>query len=92
MTMDGYKVDFISIEEVAINKDQSKFLVDFKSYLKENNRYIIVNSYHPRGKKEDRVKFILEPKVSISAIHLRRDMPDRSFTMKIEKQFSDFPN
>lgn len=92
MTTDGYKVDFISIEDVSINKDQSKFLLDFKNYLKENNRYIIVNPYHPVGKKEDRIKFILEPKVSLSSLYFRRDMPDRSFTMKVEKQFTDFPN
>ena len=43
-------------------------------------------------KKEDRIKFILEPKVSLHAIYIRKDMADKSFTRKIEDQMYEFPN
>lgn len=92
LTLEWYKIDYISVEDVKINKDQTKFLEDFKKYLKENNRYIIVNSFFPSGKKEDRIKFTLEPKISLSAIFLRKDMQDKSFVRRLEQQLSDFPN
>jgi hypothetical protein len=43
-------------------------------------------------KKEDRIKFILEPKVSLHSIHIRKDMADKSLTRKIEDQLYEFPN
>jgi len=77
--MDWYKIDAIYIEDVSLNKDQSKFIEDFKTFLKENDRYIIVNNHKPKGKKEDRIKFTLEPKTAVNAIHLRKDMSDPLF-------------
>jgi phage terminase large subunit-like protein len=92
VTMDGFKVDFISIESAPISRDQTKFIKDFKEFLKDKNRYIIVNEWKPEGKKEDRIKFVLEPKTSLNAIHFRKDLPDKSFFSKMETQLIDFPN
>jgi hypothetical protein len=92
VTADGYKVDFISIESVSISKDQTKFVTDFKSFLKERNRYLTVNEWKPEGKKEERIKFVLEPKASLNAISLRKDMADTSFVRKFENQIVDFPH
>lgn len=94
MNMDGYKTETITIESVDINKDQTKFIEDFKTFLKENWRYIIVNEFKPQTlwKKEDRIKFYLEPKISTNAIFLRKDFPEKSFIRKIEDQLCDFPN
>jgi len=90
--IDWYKIDAIYIEDVSLNKDQSKFIEDFKAYLKENDRYIIVNPHKPKGKKEDRIKFTLEPKTAVNAIHFRKDMADPLFIKGIERQMVEFPN
>jgi hypothetical protein len=92
MIMDWYKIEFINIEKVNINKEQTKFITDFKIFLKEKNRYITVNEYEPKWKKEDRIKFNLEPKVSLNAIYLRKDMADKSFIRRLEDQLYQFPN
>ena len=90
--LDGYKIDAIYIEDVAINKEQSKFIEDFKTFLKENDRDIIVNSHKPKGKKEDRIKFILEPKTALNAIYLRKDHADPMLVKGIEREMLEFPN
>jgi hypothetical protein len=89
---DGYRVEYVSVESVDLSKDQTKFIKDFRDFLKSKNRYIIVNEWKPKGKKEDRIKFVLEPKTSLNAIYLRKDMPDKSFVRKFEQQMVDFPN
>lgn len=35
---------------------------------------------------------MLEPRVSINAVHLRSDAPDKRFVEKLERQMSEFPN
>ncbi len=92
ITMEWFKIDFIWIEKVNINKEQTKFITDFKIFLKEKWRYITVTEYEPRWKKEDRIKFNLEPKVSLNAIYLRKDMADKSFIRRLEDQLYQFPN
>lgn len=92
LEIDWYKIDSIYIEDVKLNKDQSKFIEDFKKFLKENDRYIIVNWDKPKGRKEDRIKFILEPKTSTNAVFLRKDMADKSFIKRLERQLYEFPN
>lgn len=94
VTMDWYKINTINIESVNLSRDQTKFILDFRTFLKGKGRYITVNEYKPQGigKKEDRIKFVLEPKFSLNAIYIRKDMPDKNFTRKIEDQLYDFPN
>jgi hypothetical protein len=92
MTMDWYKIEFIWVEKVNINKQQTKFIEDLKVFLKAKWRYITVTEYDPKGKKEDRIKFNLEPKVSLNAIYLRKDMADKSFIRRLEDQLYQFPN
>lgn len=92
LAMDGFKIQTINIEEAKINKDQTKFIDDFKAFLRENGRYVIVNAVPAKMNKQDRIKFILEPKISLNSIYLRKDMIDKSFVRKIETQLFDFPN
>lgn len=92
ITMDWYKIEFIGIESVNLSKEQTKFIADFKTFLKEKGRYITVNEYNPKWKKEDRIKFVLEPKTSLNAIYLRKDMADKSFIRRLEDQLYQFPN
>lgn len=92
LIMDWYKIEFISIESAKINKDQTKFIVDFKEFLKNKDRYIVINEDEPKDKKEDRIKFTLEPKISVNAVYLRKDMADKSFIRRLEEQLYNFPN
>ena len=92
LTLEWFKIDTIWIEKVNINKSQTKFIEDFKIFLKEKWRYIVVSEYEPKGKKEDRIKFNLEPKVSLNAIYLKKDMADKSFIRRLEDQLYQFPN
>ena len=64
----------ISIEDVSLNVRQTKFINDFRAFLKQNSRNVIVNQYEPELKKTDRIKFILEPKINLNAIYLRNDL------------------
>ena len=97
LTIDGFKIEDIVVEDVTINKDQTKFISDLKKFLKEQWKYIPVRSYnpmilHPKMKKEDRIKFILEPQMSLNAVYVRSDMPDKSFLRRLEQQITDFPH
>ena len=92
LTLEWFKIDTIWIEKVNINKSQTKFIEDFKVFLKEKWRYITVSEYEPKWKKEDRIKFNLEPKVSLNAIYLKKDMADKSFVRRLEDQLYQFPN
>ena len=92
ITSDWFKVDYISIEKVHINKEQTKFIEDFKAFLLENNRNILINFYEPKIKKEDRIKFWLEPLIALNWFHLRKDLADLSFIKKTERQLFEFPN
>lgn len=90
--MDGFKIPCIDVEDARLNKDQTEFIEGFRRYLRERGRYITVNALPSKGKKEDRIKFILEPRLSINSVFLRSDMPDASINRKIESQMLDFPN
>ena len=89
---DWFKIEYISIEKASLNKEQTKFIDDFKAFLLENNRNILINYYEPKIKKEDRIKFWLEPLIALNWLHLRKDLPDSSFVKKIERQLFEFPN
>jgi len=91
MVAEWYKIKYISIEGVNLNKEQTKFIEDFKAFLLENNRNIIINIYIPKGKKEDRIKFWLEPLVSMNWLHINTNMQDNTLQKRIENQFQDFP-
>jgi len=93
MEMEWLKPKYICIEDVPLNRDQSKFIKDFKAHLREINRMdILVITHKPKGKKNDRIKFVLEPITAINALYLRKDFPDKALMLKIEDQMMDFPN
>ncbi len=93
MVMEWLKPKYICIEDVPLNKNQTKFIQDFKLFLKDNNRLdILIITHKPKGKKEDRIKFVLEPITAMHALYLRKDFPDKSIIQKIEDQLVEFPN
>jgi len=53
---------FISIEQVSINKQQTKFKEDFLDYMKKHDMYYMVYEYIPRENKKDRIKYTLQPR------------------------------
>jgi hypothetical protein len=92
LEQDGFKPRSISVESVPLSRDQNKFIIDFKEFLKSRGRYVTVNEWKPVGKKEDRIRLVLEPRMSLHGLHIRSDMPDNQFLRKFEKQLRDFPN
>jgi len=90
--MGGYNIEFISVEEAKINKDQTQFIEDLRVFCLQNQIDIPVLTYKPRMKKEDRIKFFLEPIMSQRGIKFRRDFPDKSLLLRLEWQLINFPN
>lgn len=85
-----YKVDFVSIEKVNINKEQTKFINDFREEMQNRNRYYTVYEYVPSGKKEDRIKFILERMFDNGKILFMRGN-DITEAKNMEEQLTLFP-
>lgn len=86
-----YKIWFISIEKVAINKDQTKFIQDFRQEMQLRNKYYTIYEYEPKGKKEDRIKFILERMFDNGKIYFMK-WNDIYESKKMEEQLTLFPH
>jgi len=52
MKANGFEPKFISVENVLINKDQTKFIKDLKDKLIEYQINIPVHLYEPKTNKE----------------------------------------
>ena len=87
----GFRVDFVSAEEVHINRDQQNFVEQLELKMKERRLYADLLRFHPKGKKEDRIKFELEPMFSSGKVYFRLDHEDSMIFTKTEKQLLDFP-
>lgn len=92
MTAMWFKVEFISIEDVKINKNQTHFIEDLKRELVRCKISIPVYSYYPKLKKEQRIKDDLEWPMSQKAIKFNRNIPQPNFISKLERQLLEFPN
>lgn len=86
------KITAIWIEDVPLNKQQTQFIKWFSDYLASKWRYYITNTHKPKIKKEERIKFTLEPVISMNKMNIRIDMKDESVVKKLESQLRDFPN
>ncbi len=87
----GFKVGFVSAEDVSLNKDQQKFVEKLEAKIKERRIYADLERFKPVGKKEDRIKFELEPLFSSGKIYFRSEHEDTMIFTKLEKQLLDFP-
>lgn len=92
MVANGYKPEFISVENVTINKEQSRFIDDLRKKLLEYQINVPLRLYETRVKKEDRIKFNLEWVMSQKWIKFNRNIPSAWFIAKMERQFLEFPN
>jgi len=88
----GYNPEFISVEEAKINKEQTEFIDNLRVFCLQNQIDIPIITYKPKIKKEDRIKFFLEPIMSQKGLKFRRDLTDKSLLMRMEWQFINFPN
>ena len=87
-----FNVEFISVELVTINKDQTEFVENLKRELTKWDINIPVKIYTPKVKKETRIKDGLEPLMSQKWFKIRRDLVTPWFNTKMETQFLQFPN
>ncbi len=92
MEANGFKPSFISVESVSINRQQTKFVDDLRAKLLEFKINVPLILYTPKVKKEDRIKFNLEARMSQKGIKFNRNISDPSFLPKLERQFLEFPN
>jgi len=92
LTTSGFKIQFISVEDVTINREQVKFINDLRLKLVERELVVPLRLYKPRVSKNIRIQDNLEPIMSQKGIKFRNDLPDTQLTRRMEKQFLDFPN
>lgn len=87
-----YDVDFVSIENVSINKDQMQFKETFKQEMSRRNQYYVLYEFSPKGKKEDRIKFQLEPLIANQKCFFVKWHWDFWAFKKLEEQLTLFPS
>lgn len=85
---------FVSIEKVAINKNQDKFIEDVKAEMRYRGKEYKLVEYSPKVKKEDRIKYHLEPPLSNWNMFF---LKNTTYTVidwfrKLEEQLLMFPN
>ncbi len=87
-----WTIEFISIEEVSINEHQQLFLKGFEEKMRTEGKFHTLLPFNPqgKGKKEDRIKFSLEPMFNRHALYFRNDEQNKDW-MKLEEQLLKFP-
>lgn len=86
-------LEYISIEKVDLSKKQGEFIAGLEAYMRQQDKFYTVLYHEPRGlgKKEDRIKFTLEPMFNRGAIHFRCDDVGNRDYQKQETQLLKFP-
>lgn len=87
----GFHVQFISVEDVSINKDQRLFVADVDKYLRDNQIMIPLKRFNPKGKKADRIRFKIEPVIARGGYYFRVDDPGNRAWIRGEEQLLRFP-
>jgi len=86
-----YTPEFISVENVTINKQQTKFINDLRAELVKFQIVIPLYLYEPRTNKNARIKDNLEPIMSMKWLKFSRNL-DKNFLFKTEQQLLEYPN
>ena len=84
-------VRFISVEEMYLSKKQTLFVNQVDEEMKKARLFMPLRRYVPKVKKEDRIRFHLEPVVSRGAWHFRVDDQGNRAWAKGEEQLLKFP-
>jgi hypothetical protein len=89
----GWQIDFISVEDVSLSRAQQEFIKGFELRMKDEGRFYTIIPFRPagRGKKEDRIKFALEPILNRHALHFRNDDKYNPSWRKMKEQILQFP-
>lgn len=83
--------EFISVEDVKINKQQTQFINDLRAELLKFEITIPLYLFQPRTNKNARIKDNLEPIMSMKWLKFSRNL-DKNFLFKTEQQLLEFPN
>lgn len=86
-----FKIEFISVEQVKINKDQTKFRKDITDEMSNRNKFYKLYDFCPRVKKQDRIKFWLEPRFNLWKVWFIQGEGDYTALKKMEDQLTMFP-
>lgn len=82
----------VSIEDVELNKDQTQFIQTFEDEMHKRWDFYKVLRWHPKGKKDDRIKFSLEPIFSVHKLYFLDDQIPYDQMIKLTEQLQQFPN
>ena len=82
----------MSTEIVSINKDQTQFRKTIQEEMQNRNKYYTIYEFQPKGKKEDRIKFQLEPLISNHKCSFIKGDGDYNAFKKLEEQLTLFPS
>lgn len=82
----------ISIEYVTINKDQMDFFKTIEQEMQIRNQRYKLHKFKPVWKKEDRIKYSLEPKIAAHKVYFLDDQIPYDQMQKILEQLQQFPH
>lgn len=88
-----WTMDYLSVEDVSISKDQQLFINGLDQKMRAENKFYTVLPFKPQGlgKKEDRIKYSLDPMFTRHAIYFRSDDKGNKDWQKLEEQLLKFP-
>lgn len=87
----GWNMAFLAVEDVSLNKSQQLFVQSVDDEMRRQKCFITLQRYKPSGKKEDRIRYKLEPYFSRGAYYFRCDDPANDAWRKAEEEFLRFP-
>ena len=92
MVADWWIIDFISVEEATINKEQTEFVKNLRNEMIKYGITCPLHLYSSKMKKEQRVQDNLEPIMSQKGIKFNRNISQPDFISKLESQLLQSPN
>jgi len=89
----GWTMDYLSVEDVSLSPTQREFVRGLEAEMRRQRKFYVVHHFKPvgQGKKEDRIKFNLEPMFNRHALHFRSDDDGNKAWAKMEEQLLKFP-
>jgi len=89
----GWFMEYLSVEDVSISPTQREFVRGLENELRRQRLFYTIFHFKPvgQGKKEDRIKFALEPMFNRHAIHFRNDEQENTTWKKLQEQLLKFP-
>lgn len=87
----GWNVVFISVEDVSINRTQQLFVNNVDEEMRKQKCFVSLIRYHPKNKKEDRIRYRLEPYFARGAYYFRIDDAGNDAWRIGEEEYLRFP-